>query len=299
MNNTERISKRITDIIVGKLNEDTIPWREPWKKGYASTPTSGSTKKAYRGVNHMMLASAGFDNKFWFTFGQIRKLGGSVLKGQKSMPVVFWKWREKLSEDETDANGDPVVLSRWATAFSFNVFNVEQTKGLPEKWTHIELPADHEDDSWNPVDKAEDIVRGYKNPPSISWDIHERAYYNPGADEVHLPKMAEFSTPEKYYATLFHELGHSTGHSSRLKRDGVSGLSHFGSMTYSKEELVAEMTAAFLCGHARLPESQLDNTAAYIRGWSKKLKKNTDWILWASTRAQKATDLILGTTWVK
>lgn len=292
MNTRERINKRITDKIVEKLRDNTIPWRAPWKTGYSMVPTSGSTGKAYRGINHLMLSSAGYENRYWFTFNQISKLGGKVVPGEKSSPVVFWKFYEKKSATEVDDDGNPTITSRWGIPFSFNVFNVEQTEGLPEKWT--EKPEVAVDDDWNPVENADAIVDGYENPPAIFHDIHERAYYTPSKDEVHVPKMGEFSVPEKYYGTLFHELGHSTGHEKRLGRAGMRGGAAFGSVTYSKEELVAEMTAAMLCGHAGLPEAELDNTVAYIDGWKSKLGENTGWVVWAAGQAQKAVDLILG-----
>ena len=287
MNAYKKICKHITERIIAMLEKGVAPWRKPWKPG--TCPRSGSTGKVYRGINLIILASYGYSNPVWFTFNQIRKLGGAVRKGEKSAPVVYWKWYEKKT-GELDGDGNE-EKRRWGVPFSFNVFNVQQTEGLPEKWTKV---VEWEEDDWNPVEEADKIVKGYKDAPEILHDVSARAFYRPDNDTVHVPTRDSFSTAEKYYSTLFHELGHSTGHDSRLGREGIVEFDHFGSMNYSKEELIAEMTSAFLCGFAGMEMAELDNHTAYIKGWMSKLKKNEDWILWASSRAQKSSDHILG-----
>jgi len=283
----KRICKHITERIIKMLESGVAPWRVPWKPG--NTPRSGSTGNVYRGINLIILASYGYRNPVWFTFKQINKLGGRVKLDEKSAPVMYWKWYEKET-GAVDTDGEK-LKRRWGVPFSFNVFNVEQTEGLPEKWTKVD---EEEVDDWNPVEEADKIVKGYKDAPEIFHDVDARAYYRPTTDEVHLPAPERFTTAEKYYSTLFHELGHSTGHKSRLDREGIVEFDHFGSMKYSKEELIAEMTSAFLCGFSGMEMAELDNHTAYLKGWMKELKKNEDWILWASSRAQKSADHILG-----
>ena len=121
-----------------------------------------------------------------------------------------------------------------------------------------------------------------------------RAYYRPPDDVVNMPKANLFQSDEEYYSTLFHELAHSTGHGSRLDRDEISKVSLFGSHDYSKEELVAEMGSAFLCGRCGISPKVIDNQAAYIQAWLKQLQSNKKWLVYAAAKAQKAADFILG-----
>jgi antirestriction protein ArdC len=131
------------------------------------------------------------------------------------------------------------------------------------------------------------------NAPSIERK-EARAYYQVSGDVVNMPKENLFQSDEEYYSTLFHELIHSTGHESRLNRDEISKTNLCGSHDYSKEELVAEMGAAFLCGRCGIEPSVIENQAAYIQGWLKKLKSHKKWLIYAAAKAQKATDFILG-----
>jgi antirestriction protein ArdC len=131
------------------------------------------------------------------------------------------------------------------------------------------------------------------NAPMIEHN-EPRAYYQPPEDRVNMPKSNLFQSNEEYYSTLFHELAHSTGHKSRLDRDEISKVNLFGSHDYSKEELVAEMGSAFLCGHCSIEPSVIENQAAYIQNWLRKLHSNKKWLVYAAAKAQKAADFILG-----
>ena len=128
-------------------------------------------------------------------------------------------------------------------------------------------------------------------------DQAEDNFYVPAKDEIHLTAEESFHTPSNYYATLFHEAGHSTGHKSRLCRDGITGMNFHGSHEYSKEELVAELTATILSGIAGIENDIIENSASYINSWSKKLKDNPDWFMEASSKAQRAVDHIMGVTY--
>lgn len=145
----------------------------------------------------------------------------------------------------------------------------------------------------DPVEKAEAIISGYTNPPKITH-APGGAWYKAGVDQVNVPKKNEFKDVNKYYSTIFHELVHSTGHKQRLKRDGIANTSFFESLTYSKEELVAEIGASFLCAMAGIDNTTLDNSAAYIQGWLGVLKDDPKMVVHASQQAQKAADWILG-----
>ena len=150
----------------------------------------------------------------------------------------------------------------------------------------------HEDDRVMPVLS---MVAGMPTAPEILHDA-DGAYYRPAEDRVHMPPQTRFESPEEYYSTLFHELTHSTGHVSRLDREGIQDVAPFGSSTYSREELIAEMGAAFLCGHCRIEQATLDNSAAYLQGWLKKLRGDARLIVTAAAAAQKAADYILDET---
>ena len=172
----------------------------------------------------------------------------------------------------------------------YSVFNVEQCEGL-------KMPVENTDDApleFNPIEAAEAIVNGYEGKPTIKETEKARAYYSPGLDYIHMPKRETFHSVEEFYSTLFHELTHSTGHENRLKREGIIGMHYFGDAVYSREELVAEFGAAFLCGHAGIENVTLDNSAAYIQSWLKVLKNNKQWLVIAAAQAQKAAEHVLG-----
>jgi len=145
------------------------------------------------------------------------------------------------------------------------------------------------------ADSCERIIRGYPDAPAISHDGGNRAFYRPSLDTVHLPTLDSFAGTSEYYSTVFHELTHSTGHVSRLDRGLNERIAAFGSADYSKEELVAEMGAAFLCAEARVStDDLLGNQATYIASWLKVLRKDSKLVIQAASAGQKAADYILG-----
>jgi antirestriction protein ArdC len=166
----------------------------------------------------------------------------------------------------------------------YKLFNVEQCDG-------VELPA-LENRSVDPIAEAEVVVASMPNPPGIAFDGGAQAFYLPHLDSVHLPKRESFDSAGELYSTLFHELAHSTGHPSRLDRPALAEMAPFGSETYSREELVAEFGAAFLCAHAGI-EATVDNSAAYIAGWLKKLRSDPRLVIIAASQGQRAADYIL------
>jgi antirestriction protein ArdC len=213
------------------------------------------------------------------SFKQAKGKGGRVKKGEKGFPVVFWKWVH-VKDPESESGKKRVPFLRYYT-----VFNLEQTEG-------IDIPEPQTRD-FNPIMKAERVIHGMPNAPVIEHN-EPRAYYQPSEDVVNMPKANLFQTDEEYYSTLFHELTHSTGHASRLNRDEISKMSPFDSQDYSKEELVAEIGSAFLCGHCGIEPSVIENQAAYIQSWLKQLRSNKKWLVYAAAKAQKAADYILG-----
>ncbi len=164
------------------------------------------------------------------------------------------------------------------------MFNLEQTEG-------ISIP-EIKKREFNPITEAEKVIHGMREGPFLE-DNGSQAYYRPSDDVVNMPKANLFESDEEYYSTIFHELIHSTGHVKRLNREGITNISHFGSHDYSKEELVAEMGSAFLCGHCGIEPRVIQNQAAYIQSWLKKLRSNKKWLVYAAAAAQKAADYTL------
>jgi antirestriction protein ArdC len=262
------------------LQQGTVPWRKPWN-AQSNYPKNLISKKDYRGVNVFMLACMPFSSPYWLTFKQAQDKGGNVKRGQKSTPVIFWKWLDKNeSDNETSTNGK-IPMLRY-----YSVFNIEQTEG-------IEAPPTNESiNTFTPIEIAEQIIAGMPYKPEIKYGGN-KASYSPMLDYVKLPEPTTFLSPEEYYSTAFHELTHATGHASRVGRIGVTQTNYFGSHEYSKEELVAEMGAAFLCGHAGIENTIIENSAAYIAGWLKALKNDKTLLIHAAAQAQKAADYIL------
>ena len=279
------IFEAVTAKIIEMLEGGEIPWRKPWDAA-ADGPTNLMSKKAYRGINVWLLGWQPYGSKWWVTYKQAKKLGGHVRKGEKSTMIVFWKWLEWTREDD---EGETETY-RYPMLRYYRVFNTEQCEGLEDK---IPVEAAVE---FDPIEAAEAIVESMPKKPNIKTG-GDRAFYRAIADLVGMPRRETFVSPAEYYSTLFHELGHSTGHESRLKRfDSTENLGNiFGSESYSNEELVAEMTAAFLRAEAGITDEAAEtNSAAYIQGWLKRLKDDKKLVVYAAAKAQKATDWIMG-----
>lgn len=280
------IYAEVTGKIVAMLEAGVVPWRSPiLGGGTAGWPRNMESGREYRGVNVFLLAlsswAKGYSSAHWLTFNQAKARGGSVKKGEQSSMVVFWKQYATTDKNTGEAVSVPVLRY-------YNVFNVEQCEG-------IEIPdaPKIEATAFSPIEAAERIVNGYEGRPEIEHVGH-RAYYVPKADSVHIPPPGRFVYPEAYYTTLFHELAHSTGHSTRLDRGLDKSTEVFGSPEYAREELVAEMAAAFLCGHSGITPATVENAASYIGGWIKTLKGDKRLAVVAAGAAQRAADWIRG-----
>ena len=231
-----------------------------------------------------LLATQGYGSPHWLTFNQAKQLGAHVRKGEKATLVSFWKFSEYSRQNEAgETENKTSVLLRY-----YRIFNIEQCEGLRALHGDDHKPA-------NPIVECESIANHMPNPPQ--FEQHSQAFYRPSADVVGMPSRNCFESPEAYYSTLFHELTHSTGHKSRLNRFEEHATDHqFGSESYSKEELVAEMGAAMLAGMAGISHATLSNSAAYLQTWIHKLKSDSRLIISAASHAQKAADYILGKT---
>jgi antirestriction protein ArdC len=274
--------ERITERITALLAQGTVPWHKPWR-ATTDLPRNLVTKKPYRGINVFLLLSLSYESPLWLTCRQANQLGARVRKGEKACPVIFWKQRR--IEDEESGEERNIRLLRY-----YHVFNVAQCDGIKDApAVTVEV---------NPATRPAAIVENMPQPPVIKHGMVE-AFYSPSDDCVGMPAQERFDREEGYYATLFHELVHATGHETRLKRATLTERAGFGSNPYCKEELIAELGAAFLCGQAEIVERTIDNSAAYLNGWLEQLKNDRTLIVHAASQAQRAADFILGWTFAE
>ena len=269
----------ITARILEELERGVVPWRRPWDLVESRNVATG---KKYRGVNAITLPGG------WFgTFKQIQDLGGHVKKGVHGFPVVFFSFPDHAKEKEEEKeegkeDGRTAPIIRY-----YHVFRVEDCEGLKiEKIEEGSKPSS--------IEAAEAIIQKMPNRPVIIEKTSTKAYYCPSTDTVQIPSRSQFSRIEEFYSTLFHELAHSTGHADRLGRKTLTAAAAFGSDEYGKEELVAEFGASFLCGEAKIDNTTIKNSAAYINSWKKVIKADVTLVLKAAGMGQKAADYILG-----
>lgn len=281
--------KLITDRILTDLENGVAPWAKPWKvdaKGNKVAATSGfpmnfATGKQYRGVNIWLLLGAAqqmvFSKNAWATFKQIEAMGGMVRKGSKSERVFF---NSKIEKEPTGAAGERLndrgMVEIWILK-AYNVFNIDQVDGI-----ELKAGADHVE-TVLPDDTAELV-------DLLGVDLRhggDQAFFSPGGDFVAMPVPAAFNELDAYKATLFHEIAHWTGHTPRLNREFGK---RFGDQAYAFEELVAELSAAFLAMEYGL-EAKLQH-ASYIASWIKMLKDHEQAFFRAASEAQKVLDYI-------
>lgn len=267
----------VTDRIIAQMERGIIPWNKPWI-ACGCQAVSHVSGKPYSLLNQMMLGKAGE----YLTFKQVQAEGGKVKKGEKSSMVVFWKWIEHKDEETEEVKKIPFLRY-------FNVFHIDQCEGIEAKWAGEPLNEHASAD-----EAAEQIMADYlsRSGVKLTNESGDRAYYQPSTDCITLPLREQFAQTAEYYGTAFHEMVHSTGHESRLNR--LEKLAFFGSESYSKEELVAEIGSAALVNHVGLETSDsFKNSAAYVQNWLKALQNDKKLIVSASSKAEKAVGLIL------
>jgi antirestriction protein ArdC len=273
----------ITTRIVDLLEQGTIPWRKPWSVA-GDEPRNLVSGKSYRGVNVFILSAMPFASPYWLTYRQATERGGTVQKGSKGCPVVFWRWSTDEDDAEDRKRSDPAKCRAPVLRY-YTVFNAEQCDGIATPATEAR--------TFEPIPECERIVRSMPKAPRIEHG-RSQAFYRPSTDTVTMPPAQAFDSPAFYYSTLFHELTHSSGHESRLARKGITDAVMFGSHEYSREELIAEMGAAFLCGTAGIENATLKESSAYLASWINVLKGDSRLAITAAAQAQKAADFVLG-----
>lgn len=282
--NKPDIYQELTDRMIAALERGTAPWHQGWSVELA--PRNLTSGKRYRGINTFLLSIVQADNDYsspyWLTFKQCKERGGHVKAGEKGTPVIFWK---RLPITTTDEETGEEGLALIPFAKKYTVFNACQCEGIEVPVTERSVHLENEQ-----IAAAEKIAAEMPNRPHIEHNNGSSSFYRPSTDTVTLPYLKYFDSAPDYYSTLFHELGHSTGHKNRLNRQINN---KFGSEKYSREELVAELTSVFLCSECGLTDINFDNSAAYINSWLKELKNDKKLVVIAAAQAQKAADYIL------
>jgi antirestriction protein ArdC len=273
------IYSMINNKIIERLENGVVPWNKPWD-ATTDTPINLISKKPYKGVNFWMLNML-HDQPYYLSYNQLTQQGGTLKKGAERIQVVFWKM--KIYEN-TDDQGE-VSQKKIPVLLYYTVYNVKDIEGLPEKL----FPAEPEKREFKPIQACKNIVENWEHRPVVKHG-GAGAYYTPGLDYVQMPQPQNFRSGEEYYSTLFHELVHSTGHHSRLDRHRIFKNHNFGSKDYSQEELVAEMGASYLCGITGIENKTINNSAAYIKSWLKRLQDDKKLFFNAASMAQKAVD---------
>jgi antirestriction protein ArdC len=281
MNIYDTITARITE----KLSAGEIPWKRSWD-ARTQAPRNLVSKKRYQGINIFLVGSLRYQSPWFLTYKQAQDLGGSVKKGEKGCPIVFWSFSEK--EDDNGKKSMVPFLRQ------YSVFNVSQVDGLDLPEDLASMPVVDLDGA-EEFDLAEQIATNMPNRPEIKHGF-SRACYSPSQDIIMMPERSTFTGGSEYFSVLFHEMGHSVDHESRLNRKNTGDISHYGDAIYSKNELVAEFTSAFLCAEAGISQSVITNQAAYIQGWLKALKNDNKLLISAAALAQKAANFIMNRT---
>jgi len=270
----ERLTATVIESIEAGLANPS-GWVPPWHTVLGGA-VNATTKRHYQGGNMLMLAFSGAPGP-WATYRQWEGIGANVRKGEKGTPILA---PIPVKFMKADANGDEKAVSftRYRVAY---VFHADQVEG----WNAPETPV-------NPEPRIAEIESFFaewaKNVTIVN--APNRAFYNLGTDTISIPEYDHFENAEGYYATFLHEAGHSTAHPSRLNRE----FGAFGTPVYAKEELIAELTAAFLGQHFNIRTELVDHgTTDYLANWLKALRNDTSLLWEAATQAQKAVTMLL------
>jgi antirestriction protein ArdC len=280
---------RVTERIVADLEQGVRPWLKPWHAEHAAGKITRPLRHngtPYRGMNVLLLwgeaVAKGYAAPIWMTYKQAQELGGQVRKGEHGALVVY---ANSISKTETNEKGEDVEREI-PFMKGYTVFNVEQVDDLP---AHYYVQPE------NPLPLSERLESAEAFMAATRADIRHggnSAYYAPARDTVQLPPFEAFKDRESYYATALHELTHWTKHATRLNRNFEG--KRFGDTGYAREELVAELGAAFLCADLGITPEVRDDHAAYLGHWLAVLKEDKRAIFSAAAHAQRAADYLCG-----
>lgn len=278
--------QEVTDKLIAAIEAGTAPWQRPWQNvAAAGLPMNGTTQRTYNGVNALLLMmtaqSEGYSDNRWYTFKQANELGAQVKKGSKSTPVYFFKMlnaKGEALEEGGAADGEQPRQIPFLT--EYRVFHSSQIEGIEPMAQPVR--------SWTPLQAVQDLVERLK--PDIRYGGN-RAFYAPGLgrDFIQMPPEGAFPSAEAFAGTLAHELGHWTGAEHRLSRK----FGTWGTEAYAAEELRAEICSALVCAELGIA-TPIDNHAAYIGSWVKKLREDKFEIFRAAKDARKMVDFLAG-----
>jgi antirestriction protein ArdC len=290
---SNKVYQIITDRIIRSLEGNKVPWQKEWTAS-GGVPANVISGKPYRGINSLLLWSAmsAYGSPWFLTEKQALGLGGRVKSSQLKYGslITFWKVIQKDVVKSDDSEDEEVQVEKRFVLLYYKVYSVTQCEGLKLPKRCLEA----EKNQVASLPEPQVVFDNYIAANNLKVELG-RPSYSPSQDVVRLPDRNAFISPESYYATAFHEAVHSTGHSSRLDRFKNEKSSYFGSETYSKEELVAELGAAFLSSQTKIDKPPVfDNSVAYIKNWLKVLKDDPRMIIFAASKAQKAADYVLG-----
>lgn len=292
---TNSICEKVTNKLIAMIEAGVTPWQRPWEAGTtADNAISHTTGSAYSLLNQILLC---FRPGEYLTFNQVKAEGGRVKKGAKSSIIVFWCRGYSKKGTTTDDEGREVegtVFVQYARPIlkAYNVFHIDDCEGIKPKHSRkTEVKRyDFERDT-----AAEDVAADYLDRSGVTLNVvdSDRAFYRPSDDSVTVPLREQFSHPSKFYATLYHELGHSTGHKSRFDRFAEVGKTAARGEEYSREELVAEICSATCLSELGINTEFTDNNSAdYLKGWSSLLKDDPMAFIVAAGKAEKAFKMI-------
>jgi antirestriction protein ArdC len=280
------IYRKITDQIIAALESGAKPWAQPWENASEARIMRPlrSNGQAYGGINTLMLWAAahgnGFTNPHWMTLRQANALGGHVVKGEHSTPVVYASEFTKTETKDGEVHERQLPFLR-----AYKYFNVQQIEGLPNQYY------DPPPSRLSPDERIQNAEEFFGATGADIRHGGNKAFYTVGDDYIRMPAFGAFKDPESYYATLAHEITHWTRHPSRLARD--FGRQQFGDEGYAREEIVAELGSAFLCSELDLKPEQREENAAYIDHWIKAMKADKRFIFQAAQHAQRAADFVM------
>lgn len=285
-----QLAEQVTSDVITELQKGKVPWKKPW--GTHGLPKNYGSHRPYEGFNafylHYITEKNGYSAPYFLTYKQAQALGGHVRKGQKGTPIVYWKVYEREPRAQT-AEGRKERSSQRCIPFLWTVFNIDQVDGVD-----FCLPATSAHAAPQVIEACQQVLDNFPSPQPRVLHGGMQACYAPAPDTVQVPLLPSFSSAEAYHATLFHELIHATGHPMRLNRFQENEHSRFGDESYSKEELIAEMGASFLCAFTGINAQVFQNSVAYLQGWVSRFREDSTLILYAGNRAFKAATYILG-----
>lgn len=281
--------RNVAELLIKKLEEGTAPWQRPWSAGGGGMPVNLATGKPYRGGNAIALMLRGFDDPRWMTYKQSQSLDAQVRKGEQATSIIYWKVEDTIVQKDADgkpvlgADGKPLtetVHYDRPNRFIAKVFNAQQIEGL--------TPYERPPLTWDPVEKAESLL--VRSGATIEHKAQNEAFYSPLFDKIVLPLREQFPTEHGYYSTALHELGHWTGHETRLDRDLKNP---FGSEAYAREELIAEIASMMLCDKIGILNEKIDQHAAYVDHWIKVLTEDPSVLFVSARTAETCVEYVM------